>query len=1111
MYLKKLIVEGFKSIADRVIVDLANDINVIMGPNGSGKSNFFECIQWILGGKSAKQLRASSMEDVIFDGGENRKKATFAEGTLVFDNTDRELEIDTDEVLITRRLTRGKGTEYFINNKPVKLKDITNLFMNKGIGKNNYAITGQNRITDFISMNPDDIRGVIEEAAGISGFRVRKTELLSSIDNYDRDIGQINAVITEIERSLRPLRKQIKNAEIYEKAKEELDKKSLFYYSEKINEHTRTLKQEEKQSELLTTQKTSLEAEKTDIENFLNEYQQNYQNISNNITNLESMKTSSETQLLECSKDKIVKENNLNNLKEKKSAMESNLSNIKELSSAAEQEKAIISNNINDLNNKIKLESNEINEINSNIERFKFLNNEIEEFLSSAKNDILQKIIKIETKDKDKKINTNKIQNYLKSLNMKDNELKDLELEIQTHKETIQRNLDIAEEIDGRVKEFSLLEKNIKSLELALNASKKNENRKKRTLEIIKLFSNVSGFRDVLFNIISYSDKYSNAIDTLHGGILYNFVVEDIKDADKCIKILKENKLPPYNFIILSKLKCNKNNSIVDINGVERVSDILSYEEEYSNLISEYFNSSFIAATSQIAEDTWNKTKQKYRISTLDGTLYSGNVMRGGYVQKDLKKLQEEYDIFIQKRDDLLKFNVETFQNIYELKNKKVLISKENVHIEKNLNKLLTYKETLSKEKISINNKIESMSKDLSTIDKEIKDLEFEKNEFNKNIDIKKNSLLDNQNSIQKLTKEREDKLIELNKNTVLLEEYKKQYKVYQNNSEEKIKVLKNDIEAINSEIELAEEALENISSLLEKEKSNLSNITNEWNSLRDLMNKNREDKDAKYAKLNSIISDISNLDNKILKSSYAISGMQDKIKYCEKCLAEIPTTTEYEDFNKSLQDICKEIQILDKKIKSLGFINTDAISEFKVLNGRYELMTKQRDDLELSKTKILEVLNSMQNDMLVKYMQCFDSLKESFSSIFTQLFNGGQAELIMENPSNPLESGIVIKATPPGKKNKSLSLLSGGEKSVTAVSFIFALLKYNPSPLVVFDEIDAALDDINVATIANYIKENDNVQYIIVSHRTPMISIAKYLYGASMNEGVTDLLSQRF
>ncbi|MGU8988342.1 AAA family ATPase [Clostridium perfringens] len=1112
MYLKGLIVEGFKSIAKRTEVDLIDDVNVIMGPNGSGKSNFFECIQWVLGGMSAKQLRASSMEDVIFDGGQNGKASDFAQGTLIFDNKDRDLDIDLDEVAITRKLTRGKGNEYFINYESAKLKDITKLFMNKGIGKNNYAITGQNRITDFISMNPNDMRGVIEEAAGISSFKLKKTELENSISNYNRDLERIDAVISEMERSLKPLKKQIKNAEIYETIRKELDERKLFYYSKRLEDYNKEIDSNRVQYNELVKEKDDYLEEKNTIEKFIENFNQNSESDLSLLSTIEEEKSKLEAIVTDLTKNKIMEENNLNNLNDKKHSMLKNIASLKEASNVEEAKKKNLFESINNMTHYIADADTKIENLSKALDDKNQYISKLNENISSCNSN--QTLLAIEQQNKEQKtfILTEKKAVLEENLKSKEAVLNNLAIEEEATRNIITSHNNSILAIKYNLNLYTDIDKQIKALENILNSSQKTEGRKKRTLATKALFKNVSGFNDVLFNIISYDEKYINAIDTLFGGILHHFVVDDTKDAEECISILKKNKIPPANFIILSKIKNNKNKVTEPIDSLSRVADILSYENKYKCLVMDYFANSFIAENSSVAEAKWNETNQKYRISTLDGTLFSSNIIKGGYIQKDSKKLQEEYKTLLEKKKELLSFESEVFNNTYELKGKITLLEKENSINKNTLDKIIKEKSVLVNERESICNELNNCTKSLDNLLKEIDSLSSKSSEINQTIVDYNNSLDKTNKEVALILEERQELILDKSKKETLLEEYEKNYYVYTNSSEEKIGSLQNNIDNVDAQISHIEEKLAQTISQFETAQSNLDVILDKWNNIRDNIEMSRKEKDMKSDRLNKLITLISNIENNITKLDFNYEKIDEKIQLCEEAVIDVPEETEFAVFDEDINEIYSKIQKLEKKIKSLGFINTDAIVEYKELNERYETMQSNKNDLEVSKSKIVDVLQVMQDDMTTKYVDCYNCLNKDLKDIFTKLFNGGSAELIMENPESPLDTGVILKATPPGKKNKALSLLSGGEKSLTAVSFIFALLKFNPSPVVIFDEIDAALDEIKVALLADYITNNKNVQYVIVSHRKPMMKIAKALYGASMNmtTGVTELLSQK-
>ena len=1108
MFLKRLSIEGFKSIAERTEIDLLNDVNVIMGPNGSGKSNFFECIQWILGGLSAKQLRASTMEDVIFDGGENRSPAKVAQGTLIFDNKDRELDIDTDEVEITRKLTRGKGNEYFINGEPAKLKDLTKLFLNKGIGKNNYAITGQNRITEFIMMKPEEIRGVIEEAAGISGFRLRKNELVTSIANYDRDIEGIDGVINEIERNLKPLKKQMKNVEIYQELKKELDERKLYYHSTNIKEINNTLEIMTEEEIALKNRKEDLLKRKDEIEEEIQLFSQEQENIIKELENKEKDITSLEELVSELNKDKIMKESNSASLEEKISSMKENMRNLEEASSVEEGKKNELFEKINKLDNEIKLSNEKINDIDKELMD---LEKTIEDKQLNLQNMEKEKNKLTIDNEKGSKDIENLIERneFTKGILKKKNEERDNVIsEIEVLQSKVEKNNLTTKLITGNISEYSNIDKKLKSLENVINASKKNDFRKKKNNEIKALLKGVPGFHDTLCNVIKYNKKYDNAIETLHGGILFNFIVENVKAAEECVKLLKINKIPPANFIILDKIKTEK--SAPELSAVEKVSSVLTFDKKYEKLINNYFGATYIANDSNIAEEIWNETKQKYRISTIDGVLYSANTIRGGYIEKDSKKIQEEYKSLLKKQKELLTIDEETCESIYELKSKINFLTNETKELNKRLSSengklkaLNSEKSEMEKEIAIIEEKVENLKRITESNAARIEEIYILSNDDTEEINIKTSKA-------KSLSDEKQDLVLKKNSNEILLKENEKNYYVYKNSSQEQIEILQNNIEITEDQWRLVKEELEKLEVSLKENDIKLGDKKIEYKNEKEKYESQRAKKETNILEINQLVANISNIENELTKNSFELEKLIGKLNEHQTELEEVPNETEeivYEEDNKVMVN---RIDTLTKKIKSLGFINTDAVNDFNELNGRFEEITNNKKDLEESKIKIMEILQEMQDDMLKKYMDCFDTLKKDFSIIFKELFNGGDAELSMENPNNPLESGVIIKATPPGKKNKAISLLSGGEKSLAAVSFIFALLKYSPSPVVIFDEIDAALDEINVALIADYINKNRDVQYVIVSHRKPMMKVARALYGASMTKGVTGLLSQK-
>ena len=1177
MYLKRLELHGFKSFADKTVLEFMPGITVVIGPNGSGKSNISDSIRWVLGEQSMKSLRGSKSEDIIFAGTETRKSLGFAEVSIIIDNSDGKLPIDYTEVTVTRRIYRSGESGYYINKAPCRLKDILELFMDTGIGKDGYSIIGQGKIDEILSNKSEDRRHIFEEAAGIVKYRVRKEESEKKLEQTKLNLVRINDILTEIEGNIEPLRKQSEKARIFLDLREKLKsiELGLFIYiisedKRKIAEVVDNLKileeQNKNEKEKLKTFQDDKEELKNNIEriNIQIEEKQNIgfettrnieklnADINLSMQKIETNKENHERYLNEINElenrlgelinekeERILKQEKL---KEEKTKYENELQEkqkeLEDINSKLSEEELEIERKKEDLSNAIdaKYEKNsQINEKKINIEnlekRKKILEEEIYDNISEKdskqieKQEILSSFHEIEEKRNkiitlieeitDKKKNSNDkineydkdINNLLSEINIKNSRLKFLQ---ETEKDK-----------EGYIK-------SVKSILLALDRDK----------ELAK------GVHGVLADLILVDEKFQIAIEMSLGQAMQNIVTDTEKEAKKLIEYLRNNNIGRASFLPISEIKGKKLEKINSkgIDGVIGIaSDLIKVDSIYSKIILNLLGRTVVVDDIDNAILLAKQNSYSFRIVTLKGDIInpSGSITGGAVINKtvnilgrkreidelqnivkrlnneaELKKKEKiEYITSIENiliESDNLEKNLQEIEIVYatqkqklDLLNEDILRKEEQlnnnkeklINIEKEEKDNLSQKEELLKKVLEIDEFIDKMNIEINNFVEKNKDNQKYIDDLNyeiTNLKISVTSFNESGLSINEIVKRVEDDILSTNKNKenklVLCEEIKK------NNEElqQKIEILKNDIKDSNNALEENNANIEVIKNTKKSEENKLASMED------NIINQ--------YSVIEGLKEQISKVE--IKKSKYELDLEQIINKMWDE-YEVTPNNVENYEKTENVQEVQGKVSELRRKIKELGSINIDSIEEYKQTKQRYDFIVNQKSDLEETGIKLNKVIEDMLKIMEKQFKEQFNIINKNFGEIFSELFGGGRAELKLTD-NNVLECGIDIEAQPPGKKLQNMMLLSGGEKALTAIALLFAILKINPAPFCVLDEIEAALDDVNVYRYAEYLKKfTKDIQFLVITHRKGTMEAADTVYGITMEEkGISKLLS---
>ncbi len=1182
---KEIEMAGFKSFADDTHINFDGGITAIVGPNGCGKSNVSDAIRWVLGEQSSKALRGKNMQDVIFAGTEKRKKLSYCEVSLVFDNTNKWFNIEYDEVVITRKLYRSGESDYQINKKPCRLKDIRDLLYDSGIGKDGYSIIGQGRVEEIIQSKPEDRRAIFEEAAGIAKYKARKTETENRLARVRDNLSRAGDILGEVERRLGPLRRQSEDAKKFLEYRDTLKNLEINAYVFQFDNASKT-KQEINEKivgyrDNLNVLNASMEAEQAKYDKSLNEINsidrranELHEKVLTNTVALE--KRQSDSRLLS-EQNKHLKEqidrlnneiNSYNNEIAERTKLINSAMSIREeeqqnLTSYKSSSEEIANKYLSLLDELTKSEGEK--EENQRV----IIDNLAK--LTDIKANLSAYIAKRDTMLENIKQDKSKLDQKLSEQNEAESELKALENSVNSLESTRQAKQKNIASITAKKEELEAKVEDLNSKVFALKSSISNDtNRKtilsnlqadfegyqyavKRLLQDSKNNSKLNSIiKGVVGNIISVEEKFQTAIEIALGGSIQNIVTKDETDAKILINYLKESKLGRATFLPISAVKprnlSGADRSYLNSTGCLGIaSDLVKTEPIYKPVIQSLLGSTVVCDNLDNAVTLSKKSGYSFRIVTLDGDVISpqGSMSGGSKKSNDSSLLSKENEI------KALTKNIEE---------KTLALNSVSAELNTDQNKLNVLREALNKENDelqNVSNEYYAKNTRLESIKKNVEDLGEEIFSLKSQIKIAENIVSDLASKINSIDEVEQNysstqaKVGEFNENNKnAYEELKQKRDEYQEiltttkvkiaSTEEKIKALNKDIDTYNQEIE-------NIKANISRAQAELNSHSRVYDEVVRMSEREAEDVETRQIKaelddLNtklaqfdefktSLMQELKSLDDKKTSLSADISRLNNKIYQEESKLQKVDMDLVnmqeriYQEYELTYSD-CKPISNINEEfdiketliqinrvknqITGLGYVNVNAIEEYKQEGARYEEMNAQIEDLKNAEADAVKIIQDLSSEMLEKFNTEFAKIQENFTKVFKELFGGGNARLELLPSEDPLTAGVEIIAQPPGKVLQQISLLSGGEKTMTAIAILFAILKLKPMPFCFLDEIEAALDDANIERYARYLKRfSDETQFIVITHRKPTMELADSLYGVTMEEkGVSKIVS---
>ena len=1179
MYLKRLELQGFKSFADKTILELRPGITTVIGPNGSGKSNISDAIRWVLGEQSMKSLRGTKSLDIIFAGTQNRKSLGFAEASLVFDNSDGALPIEFTEVTVTRKIYRSGETGYYINKTPCRLKDVLELFMDTGIGKDGYSIIGQGKIDEILSNKSEDRRHIFEEAAGIVKYRSRKEEAEKKLEHTKLNLLRINDIISEIEGNLGPLQTQSEKAKKYLNLREELKNIEVGLFVYNIEKYKENLQQIVQDIDIMQSQCNDEEGKLERVKILKEELKSSIDEITEQIENMSNLGFESQKEIEQLNSDINVAKtritnNNENSVRFTDEIQEQN-EKIQELKQELEQKEAK-KDNLKQNKEKFEKELNEKQEELAKItEKLSAKELEIEGYKQTVEQNTDKKY-ELQSEINAQEIN---FQNYEKRQNqikqeiqttiseldntrMNKEEISKGFYESENKKNKAQKSLEEVakqkQEANQKIKSFesniNILSSDMRikesRLKFLIETEKEKEGYIKSVKSLLKDCENIKdlgkGMHGVLANIIEVPDELETAIEMCLGASLQNIVTDTEEDAKKLVEHLRKNNLGRASFLPIASVKGKKLEKLKgNESGVIGIaSDLVKFNKKYEQIILNLLGRTVIVDNMDTAIKVAKQNGYTFRIVTKDGDLInpSGAITGGSVAKKtvnilgrgkEIEKLEKEIKNIkakIQKLEEEKEEYEQSIEGILEL----------SANLEKELQEIdITYA-TEKQKMISIDENIQKLQNRLNKLKEEQKNLETLKQEA-----IEQKEKI--QEETQKITNQNEElsKLIsefaELNKDDQkYIDDLNfdiTNLKISVSSFDESEASIQEIQERINQELNNAKTSIENKNNQIEQIKVDNENLEK---SIQETLNKIEEIKQ----KVNNSSSEIEKMKQERAQKSEKLSKQEDEITSKFKIIEDLKSqlvkldvkkTKVEEDINTIINKMWEEYELtpnniegyakpenvaltqkrvnnIRTEIRDLGSVNVDSIEEYKNLKDRYDFMSEQRLDLENTMSKLRKVITDMTQIMKEQFREKFKIINKNFGEVFAELFGGGKASLNLEDEENILECGIEITVQPPGKKLQNMMLLSGGEKAFTAIALLFAILKINPAPFCVLDEIEAALDDVNVFRYADYLKKfTEHTQFLVITHRKGTMEAADTVYGVTMEEsGISKLLSMK-
>lgn len=1178
MYLKRIEIAGFKSFADRTKIEFEEGVTAVIGPNGSGKSNITEAIRWVLGEQSAKSLRGGKMPDIIFAGSESRKQLNIAEVTVVLDNTDNYLPLGFSEVSVTRRYRRTGESDFFINKKACRLKDIQDLFMDSGLGKESFSIISQGKVEAIFASKPEDRRGIFEEAAGVLKYKQRKRKAEQKLFETEDNLSRVQDIIYELEDQLTPLAAQSEAAKEFLALKKELTATDVSLTVAKIKqtrdswesaktdfeELSKTVEEKSRFIQQTEQQLGTLREKRGSLDELLETGQQQLLHLSEALKQTEGQKALLSERSKNTQKTSAEYRETLNEQRKKKADAQANLQEVQTQQADKQTEKIALEKKIQQLTNEA--------------EKYKKSPKELLEDLRGTYVELMQETANVsnELKYLERQYTQETAKNQqsvtrFEALRDQLEELTEQQSAAQTKTKTLEAQLTEEQEHYRRLAE----EKNVaqqqlqKEQQLMYDMMSQVQQARARQKSLQEIQENYSGFyqgvRSVLQHkeqlsgivgavaeLIEVPEKYTLAIETALGASAQHIIVENEKDARQGITFLKKQRSGRGTFLPLTTIKprslgAHHYQAIKDVDGFLGIaSELVSFSENVAPVMQNLLGAIVIARDLDSANLLARQLRYQVRVVSLDGDVMNaggsmtggatkqgnrGNLFNQGHELAEWTKRYEEINQALQAKEAFVRDlqakvadqteSLETLRTqgeqtrlayqeaqsseervvteLTRLQKEQSLFSYEAKELESFLNDYQVQKETLEFKQVELKTQQDKINQEIQQLNEESDQLEEKRAGINAEL-----------SRLQADYAVLDERLLYLERQALGFEEQINELTNQIVNLENQLLALSSD----SSDHEESEESLTQRLTELATAREHLQEQLAVWKEMRQSLQQQVDQADSELTEANreqkQLLARQSQAD--VQKNRYELK-LDNALAYLQEEYSLTFEGAEAQADPEIDQQVAQtEVSRLKQAIEKLGPVNLNAIEQYQQVEERYDFLTTQRDDLLSAKEQLFETMDEMDDEVKTRFFTTFQAIREKFNVVFPNMFGGGRAELVLTDPDDLLNTGIEIEAQPPGKKLQSLSLLSGGERALTAIALLFSIIQVRPVPFCVLDEVEAALDEANVARFGRYLSAFQNdTQFIVVTHRKGTMEAADVLYGVTMQEsGVSKIISVR-
>ncbi|AUJ51788.1 chromosome segregation protein SMC [Staphylococcus hominis subsp. hominis] len=1173
VYLKSIDTIGFKSFADRTNVQFDRGVTAIVGPNGSGKSNITDAIKWVLGEQSAKSLRGSKMEDIIFSGAEHRQAQNYAEVQLKLDNSTRELQIEADDVIVTRRLYRSGESEYYLNNDRARLRDITELFLDSGLGKEAFSIISQGRVDEILNAKPVDRRQIIEESAGVLKYKKRKTESLQKLGHTEDNLSRVEDILYDLEGRVEPLKAEASIAKEYLQLSKEMEHSDVVVTVHDINQYDEENRQLDERLNHLKSQQAEKEGQQAQLNQYLQKQKTQRQKLERDTdhVNIDLITTTEEYEKF-IGKLNVLEERKRNQ-SETNARFEEELDNLQYELKNVQDERELSLEQVSKLKKQHQSLNKEIKQLESKLnltdaqhdEKLETIKNEYYELMSEqseVNNDIrfLERTIQ-ENETKKTRLDARLIEVFDQLKHIQ----KDIHQTEQAHTTTSQK--------------MNVTEKNMRDVEYRLSEAKRIEATyedklyqayrytdkmrvRMESLEtlaedysyffngvkhILKAKENtLSGIHGAVAEVIKVPSKLTQAIETALGASLQHIIVNNEKDGRQAIKFLKQRGLGratflPLNVIRARSLSHHIQNVARNFDGfINIASEAVEVNQTYQAVIDNLMGTTIIVENLKIANELARAIQYKARIVTLEGDIVNpGGSMSGGGMRQS-KSILAQKDELTTMKTQLNDYEEKTKEFEQQLQNQKEeveTLSNKYVDLSQQYHQLkaTAHEETLT---------LDRLKKQETHIKSEHEEFEFEKNDgyqseksrhtlkqqqlrlseiqeqlkqLEKDIEVYSKLSKEGKENVSQVEKELNQKRSDvavvkekISHQTMSLERIDKQHAQIN----QQIIATKEKIELFNSDDMMGEKAFQQLQSSIQDKASQRDTLKQKLDALKEQKESINEDIEIHEYKLEQCHQDLLSIESFYQDIKAQQSKLDVLINHAMNHLNEtyhltLERAREMYQSDVPIETLRKKVKLTKMSIEELGSVNVNAIEQFEELNERYTFLNEQRNDLREAKQTLEQIIDEMDQEVKDRFKATFFEVQDYFTSVFQSLFGGGHAKLELTD-DDYLSAGVDIIVQPPGKKLQHLSLLSGGERALSAIALLFAILKVRSAPFVILDEVEAALDEANVIRYAQFLNDlSEKTQFIVITHRKGTMEYSDRLYGVTMQEsGVSKLVS---